>query len=432
MADDANMADQDPPPSFAKIGSDMLVAELAEVYLLLDNVSAVASKRVPDLSTDPLFANDAGKSWIEQICEIRWPPMPGKPQNEALNAARLIRAKEALNIAALPASGASIAFTKMMSGDSIDDVSTRKKRSWFGRGSADRDLPASDDAVLPQPPADRLGGSGGPRKCLSSYAFPELYRHAGLYRWMYFAIHICLVVVLLFTCFMSWRLVTASSLLNDVTDTTVIERTPQPLSKTGNIDAASTIENESASAVPPPTAGTLQDRQIATRNLMRWMDENAWMKYLIGGVDQQSFYESEDKAHNKVPNIAWAAVMIGVLAGTILPILYGLLGALAAIERSLANKMSTNVLMPRDLVLGLIQLALGAVIGACIGLFISGNGNSATTGAGLLGQVSLSTSAICFLAGFGVEGVFTALEALVKRVFPVGPPDGAVPTPPAK
>ena len=49
--------------------------------------------------------------------------------------------------------------------------------------------------------------------------------------------------------------------------------------------------------------------------------------------------------------------------------------------------------------------ALGAVTGACIGLFIVAPGKDAP----LIGPVTLSGSAISFIAGFGVEAVFQAL-----------------------
>ena len=41
---------------------------------------------------------------------------------------------------------------------------------------------------------------------------------------------------------------------------------------------------------------------------------------------------------------------------------------------------------------------------------------------GLLGNWALSTSALAFIAGFGVEGVFVALESLVRRVFNISDP----------
>lgn len=105
-------------------------------------------------------------------------------------------------------------------------------------------------------------------------------------------------------------------------------------------------------------------------------------------------------------NEQWASSLLGGLSGIVLPIFYGLLGAGAAVVRLLSAKMKEWLLAPRDLLLSLIQLALGAVIGA----------------------VHLTPSALRFIAGFFVEGVFVALEGLMRRVFNIADPT-AKPTP---
>jgi hypothetical protein len=71
-----------------------------------------------------------------------------------------------------------------------------------------------------------------------------------------------------------------------------------------------------------------------------------------------------------------------------------------------------------------VQLVLGAVIGGCIGLFVTPAGGGAGAGGtpGLFGSVPLAPSALCFIAGFGVEGVFIALETLIVRIFNINDP----------
>jgi hypothetical protein len=113
----------------------------------------------------------------------------------------------------------------------------------------------------------------------------------------------------------------------------------------------------------------------------------------------------------------WAAVMVEVLTTAVLPLCYGFLGAGAAVVRNIWSKMRDSLLSPRDLTLSLGQLALGAVIGACIGLFIAPSGVGSQGAAGLTSSVTLTPSALSFIAGFGVEGVFLALESFIKRVF---------------
>lgn len=103
-----------------------------------------------------------------------------------------------------------------------------------------------------------------------------------------------------------------------------------------------------------------------------------------------------------------------------LPVFFAALGAAAFVVLDFYKKVHDSTLSPRDRRLGWIRLVLGLVVGACIGLLFSSYGPAAATpDQGLIGALTLSASAISFLAGFGVEGVFGMLDTLVKRVFAV-------------
>jgi hypothetical protein len=117
-----------------------------------------------------------------------------------------------------------------------------------------------------------------------------------------------------------------------------------------------------------------------------------------------------------------ARVVTLVVGTAVLPLFYGILGAGAAVVRGLWAKMRESLLSPRDYTLALLQLALGATIGACIALFVNPSGQTPGSEIGFLGTWALSTSALSFIAGFGVEGVFVALESLVRRVFNISDP----------
>ena len=105
-----------------------------------------------------------------------------------------------------------------------------------------------------------------------------------------------------------------------------------------------------------------------------------------------------------------------------LPVIFGLLGSVIFVILDFYNKMRTSTLHPRDTMLSWIRLVLGMVTGACVGLFFSASGPTmAGPGATLAQGLSLSASGIAFLAGFGVEGVFSMLEGLVRQVFPATP-----------
>jgi hypothetical protein len=168
----------------------------------------------------------------------------------------------------------------------------------------------------------------------------------------------------------------------------------------------------------------------ATNNLKTWTSAWTWIPCPLNAINP--FPHKTDAVCIQTNNDQWAVSLLSVLAGAVLPICYRLLGAAAAVVRSLSARMREWLLAPRDLLLSLIQLALGAVIGACVGLFVATSGSptesAASSTAGLLGAVHLSGSALCFIAGFFVEGVFVALEGLMRRVFNIADPTGK-PTP---
>jgi hypothetical protein len=114
----------------------------------------------------------------------------------------------------------------------------------------------------------------------------------------------------------------------------------------------------------------------------------------------------------------WATATMTVLGNYIMPILYGLLGSIAYVLRRYYDRFAANLLSPRDLRSNSIRLALGMVIGGSIGLVYSSSSAAQTTG--ILGAAAtLSTSAIAFLAGYGVEAVFKGLDAIITQVFHV-------------
>jgi hypothetical protein len=330
----------------------------------------------------------------------------------------------------------------------------------------------------PAGPDDPGGGNGGAmagwsggkppsRASLAALAYPGLSRRAWRYRISLYALLVFLVAWLLVTCMLSWDLATGNSLLNRVS---VLDAQVTTLQSAG-VPSASGSPQSGANPLSPPPAGPpkvgapisqplpaelprLQEqRTAAMENLAAWMEKKGlirgWLLDRIGGTLETIYVNppaappaalaltpAATAAGGTAPaptgaagpaargktNVEWAAVLLGVLASNILPIFYGLLGAGAAIVRQVSAKMRDSVLTPRDILLAYVQLALGAVIGACIGLFVNSDGAAASAQGGLLASVPLSASALCFVAGFGVEGVFQALESLIRRVFNLDPP----------
>ena len=199
--------------------------ELAEVYLLLDYLSGRANQSLAKALAD----ETGGKVSIEEICKISWPPV-GAPTEQAAQAATLLLAKDKLNMAAQPASGASIAFTLLVAGDDESKEAARQEhhgpRGWlrnlFGRGSpppaaavsppaASAPAPAAGGgAPQASPPPDAGGGGvwsrGAPsRTSLARLAYPGMIGLARRFSRKTKWVISLLVVWLIVTCLLSWH-----------------------------------------------------------------------------------------------------------------------------------------------------------------------------------------------------------------------------------
>ena len=201
----------------------LLFRELAEVYLLLDNVSTAASKALPASPNQPgddkLF--DADRSWIQQICEIGWPPPAGSSE-KAKMAAQLLRAKELLNTAAAPATGTSIAFTTAFGGDSAASrwwASDRRPPEPTRRSDAGgKQETGEDTAKRIVENAESTEGWPPTRGDMAAIAYPHLSKKARSQWWGYWLLYIFFGVWLLMTCWFSWDVATGTALLAQVHD----------------------------------------------------------------------------------------------------------------------------------------------------------------------------------------------------------------------
>ena len=116
------------------------------------------------------------------------------------------------------------------------------------------------------------------------------------------------------------------------------------------------------------------------------------------------------------------APVILVWGNFVLPIIFSLLGSAIFVLLDHYNKARDGTLHPRDTFLAPMRLALGLVVGACVGLFFSATvpqplSQAAPSASALISSLTLTASGVAFLAGFGVETVFSLLEALIARVF---------------
>jgi hypothetical protein len=97
-----------------------------------------------------------------------------------------------------------------------------------------------------------------------------------------------------------------------------------------------------------------------------------------------------------------------------LPVLYGCVGAIVAALRSTYTKISSSTLAPWDTRLMWTRVVLGMMAGACVGLFFSPTGTSVQSS---MTTSMLSLSAIAFLSGYAVDGLFAMLDETIRRVF---------------
>lgn len=443
--------------SGARIHDFIFTRELAEVYLLLDHVSGRSDKTLAAAFDGK--DEKAGADSIAKICNIGWPP-PGSPPARGEMAATLLMAKDSLNKAAHPANGASIAFTLLVAGDD-DVIADRRRHSQMRHRRLWGLLPATDPHRLPEPelPDDvnQWKNDVPSRGSLAHLAYPGLVSTANKINRRIKYLIVLLFIWLVITCVLSWNVA--------VGNTTVTRLNTLKLAQSTTYRKIMDIEGEEAKRVQPNGAKTqpinadagsrptlvnqfcrprvtiLDNAKsepfysatqyqiceeyetqrdgiaVAREDVADWLISWGWLKKLSTFLCKGPCLESSGKMPPpEVMNDSWASVLVEILASAVLPICYGFLGAGAAVVRGIYAKMRDSLLSPRDLTLAWGQLALGAVIGACIGLFVSPSSGSA--GAGLFtGPSTLSLSALSFIAGFGVESVFIALESFIRRLF---------------
>lgn len=463
-------------PELLTLEEFIFVRELYEVFLLLDHVSGRWDKGLHVSGAQP------SPPIIETVCAIGLAPAedPAKRLKQAVD---LMYAKDALNAIARPATGLTVAFTILVVGEENRRKPVNKMRR-ICRDLFRRDAPPDGDtAAARRGVVDPTRGMPT-RVTLARYAYPGLIGVAIRFNRRM----ILLVAVLLFalglTCLLSWHVAAGNVILQHLED--VRARTAEVRKEIAAAELKYANDERvdaglQGKALPPRavrfcTLGTaaaplyrtteeyhlcrrqesLQAERRAVRlNLREWLAPWKTTYKLLGTstyyldrwltpapVARKGAASAPAPVEATDPDEAPASetvrrrgheekarIVTPVVGTAVLPLAYGVLGAGAAVVRRLWERMRESTLSPRDATLALLQLALGGTIGACIALFINPSGPAPAEEHGLLGTWALSGSALSFIAGFGVEGVFRALEAFVHRVFGV---QDAPPKPPAQ
>jgi hypothetical protein len=110
-----------------------------------------------------------------------------------------------------------------------------------------------------------------------------------------------------------------------------------------------------------------------------------------------------------------ASYALNAISDYLLPLLYGLLGALAYVLRTLTKEIkSLTYSRAQNIGYGL-RLQLGALAGLAIGWFVKGgDGDTPAEAAQALSAVSLSAWALAFIAGYSVEVLFALMDKFIK------------------
>lgn len=335
---------------------------------------------------------------LHRVMAIKY-PIEEQDAHFAANAAFLMRARDVLNTRAAPATGATIAFTAM-----VTPSGSSPGREQGITGTA-REL-AREAYPLLESPAERLG----------RWVRRQFY-------WMAWV----LVVTVALSAYIAW----GKSFLDSL-DAVRHDDSATQQALYGRISTFTKADNGAHAAAVEciePTSVYVDNnvttdvndacyrlRQIKIRNDVTYANLAAWR--MAAPFVKRPGKADETLASWQTNTGQRAIAEMTIVGNYVMPILYGYLGSTAFILRRYYNRFAAHLLSPRDLTANRIRWLLGLLIGGCVGLVYSGSGTAQSTGTlGL--AVTLSTSAIAFLAGYGVEVVFKALDALISDVFHV-------------
>lgn len=368
--------------------------ELNEVYLLIDFISGRADQsldRLTDLTGPEAAAHDpplAPSEVISTICRFRYPP-DGTPEVNARNAAFLLRVKDKLNRLASPAGGFSIAFTNM----------------FIGRRESKKD--SGDYSRLE----------------FARLAYPTLERSARRLRLMLAWLSVAAALVVLVAGWTSWHVALGQSLLQRLDDTRhqleIGGRVASPAATTGAAAAGDTPASDAPSAEP---ARTMLSQQVAsTYRDVAGFKQSGSFRFLEAILDPGRPTPTgctSGTCDEAVGSEQAVAAVLSVYTRYVLPMLFGLLGTIAAAVRDIQGKVQESTLSPRDFALSLVRLPLGVMAGLAVGLFLSPSATEAILqSSGISSVVTLTAGGLAFLAGYGAEAFFRMLDQVITVKF---------------
>lgn len=128
-------------------------------------------------------------------------------------------------------------------------------------------------------------------------------------------------------------------------------------------------------------------------------------KWYVAYQIAEDNYENATLASTKAQE--QSALSEGIFVTFILPLLFGLIGAIAYVIRTISDEIATTTFSKTSPTRHLMRVALGAIAGVVVGFFTK-----------VSTQVQLPQLAFAFLAGYGVEALFSMFDGIIKKFRP--------------
>jgi len=364
--------------------------ELNEVHLLIDFISGRADHsldRLTDLGGPNAAPQDPPLSpadVVSTVCQLRYPPA-GSPEVNAHNAAFLLRVKDKLNRLASPADGFSIAFTNLF-------VGQRQRRGTSGEYS---------------------------RLEFARLAYPSMERGARRLRALLLSLILAAGFVVVIAGWTSWHVAFGQSLLQRLDAS---RRQLDASVVASSATAATNADAPSPATTPTDTPRSRLNQQVASAyrdlNIFKQSGSFRMLEAILDPGRPAPPDCARGHCDEAVGSELAVAAVLSVYTRYVLPMLFGLLGTIAAAVRDIQGKVQDSTLSPRDLAMSLVRLPLGVMAGLAVGLFLSPSAAEAILqSAGVSSAVTLTAGGIAFLAGYGAEAFFRILDQVITARF---------------
>lgn len=174
-----------------------------------------------------------------------------------------------------------------------------------------------------------------------------------------------------------------------------------------------------AIAAGPVNAGTTEQITQAEKARQAYVFLGGNLLQIVGTIVDaplrlfgfQSFFSDDASDSDGVIVRGKLDMLLVFLSGYLLPMLYGLLGACAFVLRKLSDEIDKLTFANDARVRYSLRLNIGLLAGLAVGWFIKPGAGDATL-------VSLSPLALAFIAGYGSDLFFVALDRIVQAFAP--------------